>query len=371
MSASPNHLYRFRTAERKDGPPAIYATRPPSSFRWVRYGTPFPVQSLLSLKSSGMELQLSNLTAVDVLPLLILEINDRASDELASLLETKHLYQRVRIPYEDAIAKVRKSLRSSYDEQQYDRLAKDVIQGRFALTQRSLYTIDRSRSELPNQAILVRNVKLFCTICNSAEAYSPIWFRDASNEILSTRASNPLLELPLEGWFQLFVLLYQCQICKSDPVSFIVRRENWHLVLEGRSPMEEVEIPKEIPRAESYLYKDSVIAMQSGKYLAAILYLRVFIEQFGRRQTGINGRETGETILDAYAKQIPEGQRGQMPSLKEQYEKLSEAIHLAKDDKEQYEKSRVAVDEHFELRRLFKLSETAFSVKDGSKKVNK
>ena len=95
--------------------------------------------------------------------------------------------------------------------------------------------------------------------------------------------------------------------------------------------------------------------MQTGKYLAAILYLRVFIEQFGRRQTGISGREAGEVILDTYAKQIPDGQRGQMPSLKALYEKLSEAIHSAKEDEKIYTECRTAVDEHFELRRLFKL----------------
>ena len=218
--------------------------------------------------------------------------------------------------------------------------------------------------QLPTLALLLRNVKLFCKVCDSAEAYSLLWFCDATAETLNTRTANPLLELPLRNWFQVFVLLYQCQICKSDPVSFIVRRENWHLILEGRSPIEEVEVPKEIPKIEAHLYKDSVIAMQTGKYLAAILYLRVFIEQFGRRQTGISGRENGEVILDAYAKQIPEGQRGQMPSLKAQYDRLSEAIHLANEDKELYEECRTAVNEHFELRRLFKLSEIVSAKKN-------
>jgi len=308
---------------------------------------------------------LSSATTEEGLPHVILRLIEAASDELSSLLETKHLYQRVRIPHEDVIAEGRKTI-AGYEQAIYDLTIKRAVLGKFQLTQRVLYSME-SGSKIPPLALLLRNVKLFCKVCDSAEAYSPLWFTDATNEVLKTRAVNPLLELPAKNWFQLFVLLYQCQICKSDPVSFIVRRENWHLILEGRSPMEEVDIPREIPRPESHLYKDSVIAMQSGKYLAAILYLRVFIEQFGRRQTGIYERESGEAILETYAKQIPEGKRGQMPSLKAQYEKLSAAIHSAKEDDAVYEACRVAVNEHFELRRLFKLSENVISDKDSAK----
>ena len=306
---------------------------------------------------------MTDLTTEDALPYIKLRLVEAASNELVSLLETKHLYQRVRIPIEDVIAEGRKTI-ASYDRDKYDRAAKTAFDGKFLLTPKMLYLVERGGRQLPTLALLLRNVKLFCKVCDSAEAYSLLWFCDATAETLNTRTANPLLELPLRNWFQVFVLLYQCQICKSDPVSFIVRRENWHLILEGRSPIEEVEVPKEIPKIEAHLYKDSVIAMQTGKYLAAILYLRVFIEQFGRRQTGISGRENGEVILDAYAKQIPEGQRGQMPSLKAQYDRLSEAIHLANEDKELYEECRTAVNEHFELRRLFKLSEIVSAKKN-------
>jgi hypothetical protein len=97
----------------------------------------------------------------------------------------------------------------------------------------------------------------------------------------------------------MFLLVYQCQRCLGTPEGFLVRREGWTFSLHGRSPMERVEIPSYLPQIESYFYRDAVIAFETGKTLAALFYLRTFIEQFGRRLTGTVGKATGDEIFDA------------------------------------------------------------------------
>ena len=68
--------------------------------------------------------------------------------------------------------------------------------------------------------------------------------------------------------------------------------------------------------------------------LAALFYLRIFIEQFARRVTGKTGKVTGDKIMDAYNETIPPKHRDSMPSLREWYDKLSAPIHEASDDAE-------------------------------------
>ena len=53
--------------------------------------------------------------------------------------------------------------------------------------------------------------------------------------------------------------------------------------------MEQVILPSFIPKHEKHLFRDAVIAYQAGKFLAAVFYLRTFIEQFARRVAGIQG----------------------------------------------------------------------------------
>jgi hypothetical protein len=141
---------------------------------------------------------------------------------------------------------------------------------------------------------------------------------------------------------QLFVLVYQCQRCEGIPVAFFVKSdETKKLVLVGRFPIEHMEIHSAIPNKEEKWFRDAVIACQSGKTLAGLFYLRSFIEQFARRVTGmLDIKETGDAILSAYSDTLPPKVRDSAPSLKDWYDKLSEAIHGAKDDTELFESAQ-------------------------------
>jgi hypothetical protein len=128
--------------------------------------------------------------------------------------------------------------------------------------------------------------------------------------------------------------------------------------------MEHIEIPAHIPKVEAKFFRDALIAMNAGKPLAGLFYLRTFIEQFARRQTGkLTERATGDEIMDAYGALLPERQRDQMPSLKYCYAKLSEPIHAARDDESVFKDVLDQIEHHFDVRRVFKIPDASRSIK--------
>jgi len=205
----------------------------------------------------------------------------------------------------------------------------------------------------PFLTLIVSNVKLFCSKCDESEVSSPVWLAEMGNEsgqLWRSEESQPVV--------QLFAISLQCQRCKGQLEGVIVRREGWRLSLHGRSPMERVNVPKYIPKEERNLFRDAMIAAHGGKILAALFYMRVFLEQFARSVTGETGRRHGDELMDEYGKTIPEAHRSTTPSLREWYDRLSEPIHAAREDGTLFEDAREAIEKHFEIRKVFKISET-------------
>jgi hypothetical protein len=48
-----------------------------------------------------------------------------------------------------------------------------------------------------------------------------------------------------------YFVAYQCQYCEGAPEGFLVRKTGWIFALDGRSPMEHIELPKYIPENEA------------------------------------------------------------------------------------------------------------------------
>lgn len=207
--------------------------------------------------------------------------------------------------------------------------------------------------------LVVPVARLFCTKCDERHVFKPVWFQDATNEMIRpVRREGGELKFDLST-VQLFFLAYQCQHCQGAPEGFLIRREGWRFSLDGRSPMEEIQIPAYIPKSEKTLYRDAMISRFAGKQLAAVFYLRSFIEQFARRQTRLKGRETGDEIMAAYASKLPADKRDQMPSLREWYGKLSAPIHNANEAEADalFDAAREEIERHFDIRRVFKIPE--------------
>jgi hypothetical protein len=61
--------------------------------------------------------------------------------------------------------------------------------------------------------------------------------------------------------------------------------------------------------------------------------------------------------MEDYSKTLPDPQRGTMPSLRAWYEKLSAPIHAAQEDEKLFEEAREAIEQHFEIRKVYKIPE--------------
>jgi hypothetical protein len=287
---------------------------------------------------------------------LIRNISREAGKKLKMLLEEKHIYQSVVIDAKSVVAAWAAKVRSISSDVLIDEAEFDNAHLIMSTTMMSFAEKGKA-SATATLTLLVENPHLFCAKCGTSEAYRPVWYYDLTNELIKEQrfgeTTSPRVSLP--AGFQMFTILLQCQRCMGKPETVLVRREGWRLNLHGRSPMAYVDAPNFIPKEERDLYRDAIVAAHGGKLLAALFYLRVFIEQFARRTTDETGRRYGVELMEEYGKTIPIAQRDMMPSMREWYEKLSEPIHTAKEDDKLFEAARAAIEQHFEIRKVFRI----------------
>jgi hypothetical protein len=192
-------------------------------------------------------------------------------------------------------------------------------------------------------------IKSYCPTCENKEAYNFVYGDDLLN------ISMDLSWLGEPKGVQIFAIQYQCQACKSIPEVFIVRRKDWKISLNGRSPMEVVKVPDFIPKNQRKFYSDAIIAFNSGQILAGNFLLRTFIEQFIRGNSSNPNSEKIEPIFDEYMATLPDDFKTRFPSLTEIYGKLSEDIHTATGSVDIFIWSKDRIEKHFDARRLYEL----------------
>jgi hypothetical protein len=280
------------------------------------------------------------------------------STTVKTLIETKHLYQRLTVDAEGIVNRHVVARETKIAEALGATAARNLLAQRIVLVDPPFDQYDDGGNT--NMLFLeVGNVKTFCAACDDAEVAAPVWFNDVVDEANKPRVAGMVNWRRSTPSHQVFVFAYQCQRCKGEYQVFTIRRATWHFSLDGRSPIEHVDVPAFIPKVERGLYRDALIASHGGKTLAAIFYLRCFIEQFGRRQTRMTGKVTGDEILTAYSTTLPAGQRDFMPSLKVQCDLLSEAIHSVRDDAALFERCRKEVEKHFDIRRVYQVPDAS------------
>lgn len=300
----------------------------------------------------------NNLDGAEAARVLIPLLNKEIEEKFASLLETKHLYQKVKIEGEKVIALLRAQVLPSF-QGDFDRIVQKVPEMAFTPALHLVAVMPQGGLGQVPLVLMLKNVTMFCQEpkCDRREAFRPIWYLDLMEQ-LRPLTPTQVRKLPLPNNVQVFLLAYQCQHCEGKPEVLIVRRTGWHLSLDGRSPMASVEVPSYIPKKEADFFRDAIIADGAGKTLAGLFYLRTFIEQFGRRITGITDKQTGDQILSEYAKSLPVNLRDSMPSLAEWYDKLSAAMHAANPDEELFKSAREKIEKHFEIRKAMGIPET-------------
>ena len=285
-------------------------------------------------------------------------LTKEASQKLRTLLESKHLYQKVDVEPSQAMQAFYQGIAYQDVKKTFaDWANQELPDIKFLLPDDPTTQMLELIGTIQGVAVPILQLhhpKLYCSTCDRREAFAPVWGIDFTAQTLKTKAKG---SVPPPVGFQLLLLVYKCQSCLGTPEGFLVRREGMTFSLQGRSPMEHVEVPTFIPKDERKFFRDALIAFNSGKTLAGIFYLRTFIEQFARRVTGKTGRATGEEILDAYYTGLPAPQKDQMPSLRLWYDKLSESLHTAVEDASLFEAAKSAIEEHFDMRRVFKITE--------------
>jgi len=102
-------------------------------------------------------------------------------------------------------------------------------------------------------------------------------------------------------------------------------------------------------------FSGAVVAHQSGQTLAGVFLLRSLIEQWARITTKSQAAKADE-VLDAYMNSLPIDFKSRFASMYGLYGELSADIHSATGSAELFDSARCQIVEHFEARRLFKLS---------------
>ncbi len=296
-------------------------------------------------------------SAADIYPRLMVAFNRFLAEQLKLLLETKHLYQKLVLDPKPIVHKYRDMVWGLVGERDaFENTFNRDFSGHLTLADKQLLN-DRGK---PIPSLIVGNVKLFCGTCDAREAFRPIWFSDITNSLLQENLQEDKFKVAFRNNFQLFFLVYQCQHCEGVPEAFVVRRSSLDLSIEGRSPIEHVEIPHYIPKPEKHWFRDAVIAFQTGKVLAALFYLRTFIEQFARRKTTLQqAKATGDEIMTAYIETLPAHLRSTMPSLTEWYDKISASLHTANEDSELFAAARERIEKHFDIRRVHEIDKVS------------
>jgi hypothetical protein len=151
---------------------------------------------------------------------------------------------------------------------------------------------------------------------------------------------------------EVYSLAYCCQSCAEEDQTrlvFTVSRKSMSFTLTGRSQFEVVDVPKNIPKVEKKFFSDAIISKNAGKPLAALFYLRTFVEQYLRRITRETGKSDGIRLAETYHSMLDDDFPSKFRCMKTVYEDLSAKIHAAEDDLETFDNCHDALVKHFNI----------------------
>ena len=292
--------------------------------------------------------------SVNFVSLAQTEYHNLITKSFQRLLETKHLYQSIKIDINSLLERFkikcgldrRGGELALYNFQQYISFPWNTKIGT-----RLTLSGDQPQSEKNIVPVNLPTIKVYCELCKRIEPFNPF-----SVHLLETQK---YVVYPGQGSrqaCQVFFLEYQCQSCKGIPEIFLVRKEGYRISLHGRSPMEVYPCPPVIPKKFRNYFSDSVVAFNSGQVLAALFLARTFIEQFTRFDTKANNTKLVDDVLSEYMVNLPSDFKERFPSLKKIYSDLSSAIHKAEPNDALFTKVKNEIVEHFEAKHLFKLN---------------
>jgi hypothetical protein len=284
-------------------------------------------------------------------------VTTAVADSLKTLMEQKHLYQGVSIDINGIVSAALRTDKAEHPSDSQSRQNAAGIVSRAAHARWLLYPsreaqIGGAAGAASPIVVELRPFRMFCARCTRRERYEVVRADDFAFDVYRQYAAG---EFHLPQWplaDQAFVISALCQGCKNFPEVLLIRRTTAknRLTLSGRTPLEAAEVQANLPDPEVSFFRDAVVAHQSGKTLAGLFFLRTFTEQFARRVIGESGRRSGEEIMDAYNKTLPDAIRPMIPSLGDCYGRLSEALHAGRGDDALFDEMRGRIEQHFDFR---------------------
>ena len=177
----------------------------------------------------------------------------RVGAQLKTLLESRHLYQSVRVEHDDLVRDHVGQLEPAHKkahESELVRLASGEWHPSDPANKRPLlHAVSPSiRFEAPT-------IKVFCQQCDRIEAFNAVSVQDFLG--YGWHGSEPYVAK--DEVVQVFVASFLCQSCKAVPDVFLVRRCGRKLTLCGRVPMEHVTVPSTIPKAVQGYYSGAIV----------------------------------------------------------------------------------------------------------------
>lgn len=270
------------------------------------------------------------------------QILDVIKQSFKDLFENKHLYQKVVIELSSLLKK-----ESSYggcgvsDSKPFEGVqeVKRIIPS--LIPEMPWQLLVTNSSDLKEYAISLPRIKIFCPADERDEPFLPknaYPFSHGRHEKKIT---------------QTFMIEYECQSCNTL-VTFMVAREGVKLVLVGRSPIEEVQVPTFIPKQYKQYISGAVVAHNSGQTLPGLFMLRVFIEQYAKSCSSKTDLLANEYI-ELYMAGLPIDFKDKFPSFSNIYRDLSVALHMANASAELFDRTINDISDHFDAKRLYKI----------------
>jgi hypothetical protein len=276
-------------------------------------------------------------------------MSEAIAQTIRTLLETKHLYQSVMIDEEGARERFLHRLEEPFKSHclKIDAFVLSPSAAPWRLSSDLKAIIGQlSSTGTPSSQFNFTppDVKMYCCKCDRLEPYNLVSAHEPIDHLSSYHTQTQKIE-------QVYTFTLLCQACKKFPEVVMVRRVGGRVSLAGKTPMEHVAVPKQMPKEITSYYSGSVIAFQSGQFLAANFMLRTACEQWVRQWAVPTDR--ADAAIEKYMESLPQGFSAVFPSIRLIYEKLSEDIHSAAGSEELYKKMLAEIDLHFQARSIF------------------
>lgn len=265
---------------------------------------------------------------------------DTISEYFKDLLTNKYLYQSLEVKPREADS-TQNLDKTTFAYLQFYKIAFDRLWSPLGLNSESKLVNSQKLPIIHTTQFELKIVKRLCPHCRSPEPLHPLWDLVKVYDKTSWKKFSHL--------HQLFVLPYECQNCKGEPIIFTVQRNVQKIQLCGVNFPTKPLAPDFIPKAQKNFFEEALLAFQVNKILTAIFYLRVFIEQYWYAVLNhkLKDKCSVEDLGKEYNKKLGK-LSSEIPSLVKVYDKLSSAIHEAKSDLQLFEEMRSKIEEHFQ-----------------------